>query len=222
MTGSRTAHVESMYRAHVMLRREFGLVPGLIRKVAERDVRRSEIVGDHVDLLYRILHAHHEAEDWLMWPLLLERCDDRARDIAPMALARQEQLDSCLETVRALLAPWRTSARGGVPLAMASTALNRALAEHIVLLEGEILPLAEHFVTAAEWRVLDAHSRAGVPARELPLYYGMAMHGLDPESLQDTLAELPRAARVLMLHAAPRAYAKHTLRVHGTRFDQRT
>ena len=57
------ADIRDMYMAHGMFRREFGLVPGLIRAVPEGDLERSRVVGRHIDLLSRILHAHHEGED---------------------------------------------------------------------------------------------------------------------------------------------------------------
>jgi len=216
MTVTQMADAKGMYRAHAMFRREFGLIPSLIRKVAERDTLRSEIVGGHIDLLCRILHTHHEAEDRLLWPLLLERCGNRVQSIVPMAQAQHDSLDTSLETIRALLAPWRSSGRGGFPLAMASTELNRTLDEHMALEEDEILPLAEQCVTAAEWRLLAAHGHARFSARELPLYFGMAMYGMDPGFLRDAVAEAPLAARVLVPRFATRAYARHSMRVHGT------
>jgi len=216
MTVEQTADARGMYRAHSLFRREFGLIPSLIRKVAERDTLRSEIVGGHIDLLCRILHAHHEAEDRLLWPLLLERCGNRAQNIVPIVRAQHESLDTSLETIKALLSPWRSTARGGFPLAMASTELNRALTEHMALEEDEILPLAEQFVTAAEWKLLADHGHARFSARELPLYFGMTMYGMDPESLRDALAAAPLTARVLVPRFATRAYARHCLRVHGT------
>jgi len=41
------------------LRREFGLLPGLVRSVSAKDEERVRIVADHVTLLCGFLHHHH-------------------------------------------------------------------------------------------------------------------------------------------------------------------
>jgi hypothetical protein len=53
--------------------REFKAIPGLVTEVPEGDVAQVAIVADHVAWMVTFLHAHHEGEDLLVWPRLLER-----------------------------------------------------------------------------------------------------------------------------------------------------
>ena len=64
------ADTRDMHMAHAALRREFRLLPDVIRSVAPGDTRRAEVVGAHAALMCRVLHAHHEGEDRLLWPKL--------------------------------------------------------------------------------------------------------------------------------------------------------
>jgi len=70
-TGSPYADTSEMYLVHAVFRREFALLPGLVRAVAAGDVERAGIVADHAELLTVLLHEHHSAEDAMLWPRLL-------------------------------------------------------------------------------------------------------------------------------------------------------
>jgi hemerythrin-like domain-containing protein len=144
------ADVRDMYMAHTLFRREFGLLPDQVRYVVEGDRQRGEIVGAHIDLLCRVLSAHHEAEDLILWPLLLERAGQHAQAIVPTMQAQHASLENALATIAALLTPWRASAREGPALATVCSELNSVAVEHMALEEEQILPLAEKYVTAAE------------------------------------------------------------------------
>lgn len=60
------AHVDEMYLVHKMLRREFGLLPDLIRGADRSDTRRRALISAHAQLLCQIPHAHHEGEDMVI------------------------------------------------------------------------------------------------------------------------------------------------------------
>jgi hypothetical protein len=62
----------------------------VVREVAPDDTRRAQLVAAHAELVCRILHLHHEGEDLLLWPLLLERGGLRTTAIVP---TMQEQHD---------------------------------------------------------------------------------------------------------------------------------
>ena len=48
-----------MFAVHTMFRREFGLMPGLVRAVAAGDKQRTKLVADHVALVSKVLDLHH-------------------------------------------------------------------------------------------------------------------------------------------------------------------
>src|ERR1700749_2426945 len=74
------ADVGEMYLVHTMLRRELSLLPDVIRG-AGRDANRRARIGGHAQLVFQILHTHHESEDLVLWPLLLERAEAEATEI---------------------------------------------------------------------------------------------------------------------------------------------
>ena len=62
-----------MVFVHNCFRQQFRALPGLVRAVPDGDVGRAAVVVDFLAELTAALHHHHEGEDELMWPLLLER-----------------------------------------------------------------------------------------------------------------------------------------------------
>ncbi|SNT47662.1 Hemerythrin HHE cation binding domain-containing protein [Actinacidiphila glaucinigra] len=210
------ADVRDMYMAHTMLRREFRLLPRLVRDVAPGDVERAETVGAHAEQVCSVLHLHHEGEDLLLWPRLLERAGDRATAIVPTMEEQHAAIEETYGEVTGLLPGWRATALDGGRLADALDRLLPALLEHLALEEKEILPLAERYVTAAEWRRLGEHGMARTPQETLPLALGMAMYEADPEVVEALLAELPEPQRSGLTAAARHAYAAHAERVYGT------
>ncbi|MFD3457290.1 hemerythrin domain-containing protein [Streptomyces sp. NPDC058691] len=210
------ADVRDMYMAHTMLRREFGLLPQLVRDVAPYDTKRSEVVGAHAELLCGMLHFHHEGEDVILWPLLHERGGEEAEAIVPVMEEQHHAIEAAHAQAMRLLPEWRSAARGGHELAEVFDRLLAALLEHMTMEERRILPLAEKYVTAAEWRQLGEHGTGEMPKKALPLAFGMAMYEGDPEVIKAVLAEAPGPARLIMPFLAPRLYARHAKRVHGT------
>jgi hemerythrin-like domain-containing protein len=214
--SERMADVRDMYMAHTMMRREFRLLPQLVRDVTPGDVKRAEIVGAHAELLCLVLHLHHEGEDLVLWPLLLERGGQEATSVVPGMEEQHHAIERAHATVTALLPSWRATARGGDELASTLDQLLTVLLEHMALEEKEILPLAAQHVTAAEWEQMGQHGMAKSPKKTLPLTFGMVMYEGDPAVVKAVLAHAPLPARLLMPHIGPRLYASHAKRVHGT------
>ncbi|MFJ4850808.1 MULTISPECIES: hemerythrin domain-containing protein [unclassified Streptomyces] len=210
------ADTRDMYMAHTALRREFILLPGLVRTVAPGDIRRTEVVGAHADLLCRILHTHHEGEDLLLWPKLVERGGAEAAAVVPTMEEQHHAIDTAHQEVTALLGGWRSTGLRGAELAEALERLASVLLEHMALEEKEILPLAEQHVTAAEWHRLGEHGMTATPKKDLPLAFGMAMYEGDPEVVKAVLATAPLPVRLIVPALARRRYASHAKAVHGT------
>ncbi|MDX3077625.1 hemerythrin domain-containing protein [Streptomyces sp. NPDC088354] len=210
------ADVRDMFMAHAMLRREFRLLPQLVREVTPGDVGRADIVGAHAEHVCFLLHLHHEGEDVLLWPRLLERAGDRATAIVPTMEEQHGAIERSYTEVTGLLPQWRATAQHGERLAEAVERLLPALVEHLALEEKEILPLAEQYVTAAEWKQLGEHGMARTPQEKLPLSLGMAMYEADPDVVEALLAEVPEPDRLALTDAARHTYAVHAERVHGT------
>ncbi|MFD5428804.1 hemerythrin domain-containing protein [Streptomyces sp. NPDC127084] len=205
-----------MYMAHRMFRREFRLLPQLVRDVGPGDTERAAIVADHADKICAILDAHHEGEDAKVWPLLLARGGEESMAIVPVMEKQHQDIHAALETVTALLPVWRGTAQGGAELASGVDVLSERLIEHMALEEKEILPLAEKHMTAAEWALFGEHAFATIPKKTLALGFGMVMYEGDSDVIKEVLTSAPFVPRLVMPVLGPRLYASHARRVYGT------
>ena len=124
-----------MLMLHDSFRREFALMPGLVRGVAAGDRGRAQVIAAHITYVSTILHHHHHGEDVYVWPLLLERCpgdcapliqvmEAQHEDIATIgreideglrawAAAAAEPREALTAALGRLLPPWRNSLMSG-------------------------------------------------------------------------------------------------------------
>jgi hypothetical protein len=114
------------------------------------------------------------------------------------------------------LGDWCRFGRDGEGFATVLDDLVQVLTEHTALEEKAVLPLAEKYVTAAEWSQVGRHGMDTFQKRLLPLAFGMLMYEGDPAVVRRTLSNVPPAARLLMPIIAPRAFSRHARRVYGT------
>nr|WP_157553921.1 hemerythrin domain-containing protein [Herbidospora sakaeratensis] len=201
------ADVRDMFMVHTMMHREFKLLPQLVRDVAEGDTRRAAVVARHAGLLCLVLRLHHEGEDVILWPLLLDRGGAEALAVVPTMEEQHHGIEAALELVTMLLPGWTSTTRNGEALAGAFEVLYDRLLEHLATEETKILPLAGK---------LGEHGLSKSPRKDLPLVLGMTMYEGDPEVVREVLSHAPLMARLIMPLVAPRLYAAHARRLHGT------
>jgi hemerythrin-like domain-containing protein len=210
------ADVGEMYLVHTMLRREFGLLPDLIRGTDRNDTKRRALIGEHAQLLCQILHAHHEGEDLVLWPLLLERAEAEATQIVAVMGEQHQAIAAAHDEAVHRLGGWCRSGHGGEAFATVLDGLVQVLTAHTALEEKAVLPLAQKYITAAEWQQMGQHGMDTFQKRLLPLAFGMLMYEGDPAVMRRTLSNVPQPARLLMPIIAPRAFSRHARRVYGT------
>lgn len=201
---------------HTALRREFRLAPPLVRNVV--DTHRAVVVVRHLDLLFRLLHHHHELEDELVWPILRDRVDDHVLpSIEAMSVQHAEVARLGAEATDRL-AGFATTA--GIAernrLADVLGELHARLIEHLDLEEQIVLPLAERHLQLTEWAEIGRRADAAIPSKDRALSFGMLQYQGDPDVLASMLASAPRIVRVLVPRLAHRAYRRHAIAVYGT------
>jgi hemerythrin-like domain-containing protein len=212
------ADVRPMIMLHNALRREFHLLPALVRGVDGGDTGRSHVVAEHIDFLTIILKAHHHGEDVVLWPILLDRGPEEVAPVVHAMEVHHEQIERLIQEIAALSTTWRdgaSSAEGKV-LADSLDELIAVLDEHLGMEEERILPIVATCVTTREWDEMGNEAGADVtPALRL-VGVGMLMYEGDPEVVDLDLSRAPVEVRAALKKAAPEAYAAHSLRVHGT------
>src|SRR5271169_4122033 len=70
---------------HDAFRRALGDAPGQIASVQDGDVERAQQIASYLSEVLWFLHAHHEGEDELLYPLLAERVPESAELLSRMA-----------------------------------------------------------------------------------------------------------------------------------------
>lgn len=223
MRLERHADTRETCAVHTIFRREYALMPSLVRGVSAGDEERFRIVADHLDFVNTVLHHHHRAEDKHLWPRLLDRAYD---DIAPIVLmmqAQHEALETLIAEIRAQTKLWRDSAGSECAAALPGILKRMAslLNEHMDLEEQQTLPLAEKHITAAEWALMAQEGAADVPLEKHPVIFGMLMYEGDPGVVAHMLSRLPPQLRAIVTERATQAFASHCERVHGTRTPPR-
>ena len=210
------ADVSGMFVIHRAFRREFGMLPTLIRNVAASDTARAEVVAAHLDLVLAGLHMHHTGEDEVLWPLLLQR-QAPSSDLVATMQAQHDGIDVYADQVVLLSAQWRKSAWPvrGEQLARVIEKFRESLLEHLALEEDEILPLAARCVTAAEWDSMGSHGIEVMTKAQRPLLFGAILEEADAREREMMLAGLPRIVRLLLTTVGRVQYGRYISRVRG-------
>ncbi|MGY1639378.1 hemerythrin domain-containing protein [Geodermatophilus sp. SYSU D00742] len=208
--------VHDMVVAHRTFRREFRLLPELVRAVPAGDTARAGVVAAHARLVLKGLHLHHTSEDELLWPRLLERAAPDAALVHRME-AQHERVEHHTERLGAALTRWEAEARPAVTEEVAATsdALRTALLEHLDEEEREILPLAARHLSTAEWEQLGEHGLARMSRSELPIMFGAVLEEATPEETAQLLAKLPLPVRLLARTVFLRRYRRYVSRVRS-------
>jgi hemerythrin-like domain-containing protein len=216
-TTSARVDTWEMVLVHRVFRREFRILPALIRAVPPGDTRRAEIIGSHLANVAGALHHHHTAEDELLWPVMLDRVGLRA-DLVHRMEAQHQRLAGLLTRVDDRTARWRARAGAEVrdELADVLAEASGALDEHLGDEERELLPLVSEHVTPAEWNALNVRGREAIPKNKLALVFvGAILEEASPAETRMFLAQLPAPARLLWRAFGPRIYAKSRDSIRG-------
>jgi len=95
-----------MIQLHRVFRESLGAAAPLVGSVPPGDAARAEVVGSYYANVLALLHSHHEGEDELVWPKLVDRAPEDAETIRRIA-GQHEGVLTALEDAEAKLAVWR-------------------------------------------------------------------------------------------------------------------
>ena len=218
MVNEPLADASDMFMVHTMFRREFGLMPDLVRAVAAGDGERVALVAGHVDLVALTLDTHHSEEDKHVWPRLRERCHDECAALVDVMQDQHHTVHTYLLRVTEAAQAWRdsTSTDARDALADAIGPLLAALTEHLALEEERIVPLIEKYITEAEWSLVPQDAAANFPPDKLTVVFGMTIYEADPAVIDQTVAHMPAEARPVIKDLATQAYAAYAKELYGT------
>lgn len=218
MTEDPLADARDMFAVHTMFRREFGLLPDLVRGVTAGDVQRAAVVADHAAIVTAILHLHHAGEDKHIWPLLRERGAAEIAEIVDVMEAQHEGIHKEYLRLNGALEAWRASASADDRNALVACVeqLLPQLRTHLTLEEERVVPLIERYVTAAEYGRAAGDGATATPPDVLSVSLGMVFYEADPAVVEMIITGMPAAIQPSFPKAAIDAYAAYAYRLYGT------
>jgi hypothetical protein len=106
MQSSGPIDVREMAILHQGFRRTYDESARLVRANPAPSPGRVTFLADHIDFSLQLLHVHHEGEDELLYPKLIERAPDQVPMIAEVERGH-ELIKTALDAVSAACAAWR-------------------------------------------------------------------------------------------------------------------
>jgi len=193
-TLTRTCDTSDMFIPHGMLRQAFA--NDVIGAGSSEDRKRAPLITSFYANVLAFLHAHHAAEDALLWPLLRARAPERAALLERMEAQHAAVDEVTLAASRALDAysatPTEESARS---LAAAIRRLAVELDAHLVEEERETLPLAAVTVSQDEWGALPGWAMGHFTGDKMWLVLGLLFEQMTDVQVATTLQHIPGPVR---------------------------
>lgn len=207
-----------MNLVHAIFRREYRLLPGLIRAVGSGDVQRARVIGEHAQMFIATLEHHHTNEDAMLWPKLHERVPTELEPLVDLMEDHHAQVHDLMEAIEPLLGRWISTAdvRDRDHLADLFDRLYAILAEHLGAEERDLLPIMARTITAAEWTEFVEAGHAAIPGSLRFMALGAMLYDGDPEFMAIKVREIPAPMRPVIVWLARRAFRRYARRIHGT------
>jgi hemerythrin-like domain-containing protein len=215
--SERRPDMREMAMPHRMFRREFGLMPALVRNAAPGDPERRRIVADHIDLVTQVFESDQHGEDTL-WPKLRERVPAAMTSRIELIESQHAALDAIRAELRGAVDAWRKvgDTETGERLAAVADRMAAALGEHLAAEEELVVPLIEEYITAQEWEDVVQQEAADSSPEHFALLFGLVMYEADPGVIDAIVSGMPLEVRPIIKQLAADAYAAHAQVVHGT------
>lgn len=181
-----------MVQFHRVFRDALGAAAPLVGSVPAGDPERVELVATYYDNVLELLHGHHDGEDVLIWPKLVERAPDEAQEVMRIA-GQHAGVLTALEAAEERLAAWRgdPQVESGAVLAASLATLGAELSLHLDEEERVILPIAARHMTPAEWGELPSHGMASFRGDKPWLIIGLIREQMRPEQIAEMDAHMP-------------------------------
>jgi len=191
-----------MVRFHRVFREALGCAAQVVGSASIDDADRVACVSSYYANVLALLHSHHEGEDELLWPKLMERAPEHA-DLVARVSGQHEGVLTWLEAAEARLAEWlaEPNVDRGAALASALATLGAELGLHLDDEERHILPLAADYLTVEEWNELPAHGMRTFTGDKPWLVIGLIQEQMTPEAIAEMEAHMPPPIREFWTNA---------------------
>lgn len=210
MSEAQPIDVRDMAIVHRTFRKAYDEAAKLVRAAPAPSPGRVTFLADHIDFAIAALHIHHEGEDELLYPKLIDRVPEQA-PMTEEVEHEHELIKTALDAVSAACAAWRQrpSAETGEALAAALDQLNAVAQRHLDDEEQKIVPLAAVTLTQQEWDALGKHGVAQIPRNKRGIAFGMILDPLGEADRAYMMRTLPAPVRMLYPFLIERPWKKY-------------
>jgi hemerythrin-like domain-containing protein len=180
-----------MVAVHRVFRDAVAAAPMIIGGASNADVPHAENVATYYANVLAFLEVHHQGEDLLLWPKLLERAPEAAAGIGQVADQHDGVTEQMAVVEQALEIWWeRPDTDHGAKLAGALALLGAELMPHLDQEEELVLPLIESHLTLEEYAELPAHGMQNFRG-EIWLLLGLLLDAMPPVARAGMLEHMP-------------------------------
>ena len=210
MSTAQPIDVRDMAIVHRTFRNAYEESARLVRAAPSPSPERVTFLADHIDFGIAALHHHHEGEDELLYPKLIQRVPEQA----PMTEQVEHEhlaIKTALEAASAACAAWRQrpSAETGEALAAALDHLNAVVQPHLDDEENKVVPLAAVTLTQQEWDAMGKQGVAWIPRNKRGIAFGMILEPLGDADRAYMMRSLPAPVRMLYPFLIERPWKKY-------------
>jgi len=219
MSEAQPIDVRDMAIVHGTFRAGYSEAARLVRAEPVPSAARVTFLADHVDFIVEALHIHHEGEDELLYPKLIERLPEQA-SMTEEVEHEHELVKTALDTVAAGCTTWRVqpSSETAAALAVALDNLDSVAERHLDDEEQKIVPLATVTLTQQEWDAIGEHAVAQIPRNKQAIAFGLILDPLDDADRAYMKRVLPAPVRLLYPILIDRPWKKYATKLRGQRF----
>jgi hemerythrin-like domain-containing protein len=210
MSREEPIDVRDMAIVHCTLRTAYDESARLVRAEPVPSPERVGFLADHIDFSINMLNIHHDGEDELLYPKLIERVPEQAAMTEEVG-HEHELVKTALDDASTACASWREqpSAETGEAQAESLDQLNSVSQHHLDDEEQDVVPLAAVTLTQQEWDELGKHSVAEIPRNKRPIAFGMVLDPLNETDRAFMMRFLPPPVRLLSGILIQRPWAKY-------------
>ena len=210
MSTSQPIDVRDMAIVHRLFRQAYDEAAQLVRAGPTPSPGRVTFLADHIDLVLGGLHSHHQDEDELLYPKLIERAPEQA-PMTEHVEHEHQVIATALEAASAACATWRQrpTAETGEALATALDQLNAVAQRHLDDEEQKIVPLAAVTLTQQEWDAMGKHGVGQIPRNKRGIAFGMMLDPLGDADRAYMMRSLPAPVRMLSPFLIERPWKKY-------------
>jgi hypothetical protein len=183
-----------MAAVHKVFRSSLASGPDFVGSAAGNDERRA-LIADYYANVMSFLEVHHDGEEALIFPLLIERLPDQRALVEQIAGQHADVLGR-LQAVNESINSWQANGDSQATELIGSLqALHDALIPHLDREEAEIVPLAAECLSVEEWGALPGHAMGNFKGDKIWLIMGLVRENFTQQQRDMMLAMMPPPAR---------------------------